>query len=314
MLAPQNSRSKDVGIRAIVIAELKFRDVERHIFAAHLVECADNTALEDTPKAFNRVRVDCANHILMPTVVNAAVGNSRRQILIAGPCVCRKQTNFVGTNLINKIDGRLSRNTFQNAGNHVTLALHSANDWCFVAVMTFLFIPMPVFVFAADERFVHFDDAAQLVDILHKRCADFMAHSPCGFVRAETHVAHDLERTHSLFARKHQVSDFKPLAKRLIRVLKNRARNMRETIAGCGRALVALPRPGAIRQLVGLLCATARAADAIGPAARDQIGATGFLVREHLVKFPSGHLMDGLGSTGHRNISLTGHKRSVPWI
>jgi hypothetical protein len=39
------------------IAELEFRNVERHIFGAHLVEASDDAALEDRPEAFNRVRV-----------------------------------------------------------------------------------------------------------------------------------------------------------------------------------------------------------------------------------------------------------------
>jgi hypothetical protein len=40
--ASLNCRSENVGIEPIVVAELKFRDVERHIFGAHLVERADN--------------------------------------------------------------------------------------------------------------------------------------------------------------------------------------------------------------------------------------------------------------------------------
>jgi hypothetical protein len=54
---------KHVGIEAIVVTELKFRDVQRHIFCAHLVESANNAALEQRPKAVNRVGVDCANYV-----------------------------------------------------------------------------------------------------------------------------------------------------------------------------------------------------------------------------------------------------------
>ena len=49
---------KHIGVHAVIISELKFRDVQRHIFCAHLVECPDHTALEDAPKAFNRVRMN----------------------------------------------------------------------------------------------------------------------------------------------------------------------------------------------------------------------------------------------------------------
>jgi hypothetical protein len=44
-------RSKDVAILRIVVAELKFRDVQRHIFGAHFVECTDYAALEGGPEA-----------------------------------------------------------------------------------------------------------------------------------------------------------------------------------------------------------------------------------------------------------------------
>ena len=40
-------RSENVVIRAVIIAELKFSDVQGQIFAAGLVERADDTALED---------------------------------------------------------------------------------------------------------------------------------------------------------------------------------------------------------------------------------------------------------------------------
>ena len=50
--------AEDVGVVAVVVAELELGDVERQIFGADFVECADNAALEDRPEAFNRVGVD----------------------------------------------------------------------------------------------------------------------------------------------------------------------------------------------------------------------------------------------------------------
>jgi len=312
LLAAPDCRSKNIRVLAIIITELKFRDVKRHIFGRHFVERADHATLEDRPEAFNRVRVDSAYDVLMPTVINAAMGNCRRQILITGPSVCRQQANFVGTYFIDKIDCRLCCYAFQNTGHDIALSLNGADDRRLVVVMAFFLIPMTVLVFASNERFVHLNDAAQLINVLHKRRADFVAHSPRGFVGAKSHVTHDLQCAHALFAGEHEVSNLEPVAERLVCVLKNRARNMRETIAAFGRALITLPRPRPIRQFVGLLSAAARAANAIGPAARDQIGAARFLIREHLVELAGGHLMDGLGSAGHRIVSLTGHKRSVP--
>ena len=40
-------RSKHIGIEAVVVAELKFGDVKRHIFSRHFVECANHAAFEE---------------------------------------------------------------------------------------------------------------------------------------------------------------------------------------------------------------------------------------------------------------------------
>jgi len=59
--ASLDRRSEDIRVRPIIITELELRNIERHIFAAHFVERADDAALEDRPEAFNRVRVDRAD-------------------------------------------------------------------------------------------------------------------------------------------------------------------------------------------------------------------------------------------------------------
>jgi hypothetical protein len=84
--------------------------------------------------------------------------------------------------------------------------------------------------FAADESFIDLDNAAQLFGMFDQRNADAVAHVPGRFVRAEAHVAHDLQRAHAFLAGEHQVDDAKPLAERLIRVLENRADDMGEAV------------------------------------------------------------------------------------
>ena len=56
--ASADCRSEDIRVLTVVISELEFGDIERHIFAAHLVERADYAALEDAPKAFDGIGVD----------------------------------------------------------------------------------------------------------------------------------------------------------------------------------------------------------------------------------------------------------------
>jgi hypothetical protein len=68
--APFNRRSENVVIETVIISELEFSDVQRHIFLADLVIAADDAALEDRPEAFNRVGVDCADHVGAASVVD----------------------------------------------------------------------------------------------------------------------------------------------------------------------------------------------------------------------------------------------------
>src|SRR5262249_22022862 len=54
----------------IIIPELKFCDVQRQIFVTDLVETAHDTALDQRPEAFDRVRMNCANDMLAGRMVN----------------------------------------------------------------------------------------------------------------------------------------------------------------------------------------------------------------------------------------------------
>jgi hypothetical protein len=63
-------RFKNISIETVIIAELKLRNVERHVFSTHLVERADHAALEDRPETFNRVGVNPSDNILLPRPPN----------------------------------------------------------------------------------------------------------------------------------------------------------------------------------------------------------------------------------------------------
>jgi hypothetical protein len=142
-------RAEDVGVGAVVVAELKLRDVKRQVFGADFVECADHAAFEDRPKAFNRVRVDCADNVLMPAVIDCTTRVLAQVIAVARPRVRRQQTHLVGDRFADEIDNGLGRDFFQNAGHDIALALHGANDRSFAAERALFLIPMPVGIFAA---------------------------------------------------------------------------------------------------------------------------------------------------------------------
>jgi hypothetical protein len=72
-LASLNRFSKNVRVHAVIISELKFRDVQRHIFGADLVKAANNTAFEDAPKALNRVGVIRPDNILRGAMFDRVV-------------------------------------------------------------------------------------------------------------------------------------------------------------------------------------------------------------------------------------------------
>jgi hypothetical protein len=68
-----NRRPEDVRVLAIVVAELKLGNIERHVFGADFVEAANDTALEDGPEALNRVGVDSTDDILPNAVIDRSV-------------------------------------------------------------------------------------------------------------------------------------------------------------------------------------------------------------------------------------------------
>jgi hypothetical protein len=88
-------RSEDVRVVTIVIAELEFSDIERQIFVAHLVECPDHAALDQRPKALNRVRVNRADDVLAGVMVDLFVRVGFAEPRIAFPLVGAKQADFV---------------------------------------------------------------------------------------------------------------------------------------------------------------------------------------------------------------------------
>src|SRR5260370_1541439 len=243
-------RSENVGIGAVIVAELKFSDVQRQIFAAYLVETAHDAALQERPKAVDCLRVDNAINILLFGVANEAVRKIVLQLPIAGMFVGRDQADFLRNRHANEGVHGFGIGIVGDTGHDVVLAAHCTDDDGLASNSgsgRFL-IPMPIAVAAAHIGFVNLNDAPKLGFRLNESGADFMAHGMRGAVGAEAHHPLDLECADPLLAGQHQVDDLEPLAERLVRVLKDGARDMREAIGSQGSAIVALtgklpPRP-----------------------------------------------------------------------
>jgi hypothetical protein len=301
-------RLKHIGIEAVVIAELKLRDVQRQIFGRHFVERADHATLEDAPKALNRVRVDRANNVLAAMVVNFLVRQVAKIVAVARPRIRRQEANLVGNRLVDEIEHGLRIDALQHADNHVALPLDGADQrrLAFGGAMAPL-VPMAVLVLATNPGVVNLDNAAKLFLRGDQRGADFMAHGMGRLVATEAHHALNLEGAHSLLARQHQMGDAIPVSEGLFGVLEDRPGQRRKAIA-VFRALAALPVERLVaRGVIQVRIATARAMDAFRPAPRYEVAKAGFVVTdwEPGLKLGGGHLRDWFGPVCHDVLPLS---------
>jgi hypothetical protein len=304
--ASLDRRSENVRVLPIVVAELELGNVERHIFAAHFVERADYAALEDRPEAFDGLCVDCTDDILAFGMINDAVRIFAVKTFVACPLIGAKQADSVRDGFADERGKSIGGDVRDYARDHIAIAADCADDWRFAgadaasSAATATFIPMPVFGQAADESFIDFDDSAQLVDILHQRNADAMAHIPSCFQGTKAHVTPNLPSAYSFLAGKHQVNNTIPIAERLIGVFENGSGDMGEAIA-VWRAFFALPMPFARWQVIYSRVATTRATDALRPAARDQVSLAGLFVWKQFLELRDCQLVDlrWLLCTGH---------------
>lgn len=154
-LASADRRAEDVRILAVIIAELKFRNIQRHIFGADFVEATNNPAFEDRPKTLNRVGMDRADYVLLAVVIDRLV-IVFGQAFIDPAFVSREQANFVGNHFAHESLASRAGNVSDHSRDHVALALHGTDDCRFggrtMLAQTALAIPMLVLVLSADER------------------------------------------------------------------------------------------------------------------------------------------------------------------
>jgi hypothetical protein len=305
MLASFDRRSKDIRILRIIVPELELGDIERHIFRAHLVERANDAALKDRPEALNRVGVNCADDVLPPAVVNGRVRKFLAEMLIAHPLVGTEQADLMRHGFAHKGFKGSGLDVGDDAGDNIALAANCPDDGDFARADAAgsaapAFVPMAVLFLAADEGFIDFDNATELLDIFHEGSSDLVAHEPSGFQRAEAHISPNLARTHAFLTGQHKVDDAIPIPQWLICVFEDSAYQDGESITVPG-TVFALPMPLARGQIVDGEIATSRAANAIRPATGLQIGFAGIIIGEHSFELRDSELNDlhRLGCTGH---------------
>jgi hypothetical protein len=306
-------RFEDIGVLSVVVPELKFRDVEREIFAAHLMEAPDNAALEDAPEAFNRVGVDCADHVFADSMAASPMREVGRQPRVTAVFVGCEQAHLVRNDFADEGLESLFGDFFENAGDDLALALHRSDNGRLTSRTAAASIAPSMLIdgFPADEGFVHFDDTHELAELLiGQPGADTVAHIPSRFVRAEAEDSIDFQGGDALLAGQHHMNDAEPVAERLIGVLENGAGDMGEPIAVRG-AFLALPMPLAGRQIVNRLVSAPGAPDSQGPAVLDQIGAASVLIGKGLFPLCDRHLVYALVFLSYFRLQVQ-YERSLP--
>jgi len=110
------------------VAELKFVDVERQVSLGNLVEGADDAALQQAPKAFNRLRVDRADDVLIVRVPDDLMRVLGGEAAIANPFVGYEQRHLVGNDLAHEAFEGRGIDAIDDAGDDLALAADRADD------------------------------------------------------------------------------------------------------------------------------------------------------------------------------------------
>jgi len=293
--ASSYSAAEDVRILAIVETKLKFGEIQRQIFLADVVVCADDSTLQKTPKVIDIRGMNLAAHILARAVANELVRIIGSQIHVTVGFIGRDQINSVADGLAHESVQRAFIGALDHPANHVTLAADCADDWSLACGATSdirALVGVFVLFFSAHERLVYFDDAHQLLKfgIVH-RGAQAMAHEPSGAVRAASDHPMDLQGTDALLGSEHQVQNLEPDQQFVIRILENRAADERETVVFAG---LAEPVEGPRVQLIDGGIAATRTLHAIRPAMFHQVSLAGQFIWKEGVKSRKCHLANKL--------------------
>jgi hypothetical protein len=278
--------AKDVGVLAVVVAELELSEIQRQIFLAHVMVSADSS-LEERPERLDIICVNLTADVFVRLMIHRAVRESLIKFLITRAFISSYQRDAIQNGLADESAHCLHGRILDNRASDIAFARDGSNDCDFVerpASALFL-ISVAILVLAADVSFVYLDNAHELnkLGIAH-RGPQSMAHVPSGMERgclSEKH-APKLARRNALFALKDCVENLEPSDQRMLCVFENRSNEKRESIGVTAPALRirALPPPRkSLERVDGFALAATRAVDhAIRPAALKQKLPTGIFV------------------------------------
>src|SRR5208337_3524762 len=234
-------------ILPIVVAILKFRQIQRQILFAHFVIGADYSALAQRPETINVRRMDVPAHIFAGAMPDELVRIRRGQILVAVSLIGRDQINFVADHLAHEAIQSRFISVLDHLANHVALAGNRADHRNFIdraLGVRALLAAMFVLEFAAHVRLINLDRAEQLRKPVILHCgANPHHHVPRRAIVARFDLSVNLKRANSLLALRHQVDHLKPRRERVIGVLENSFRDNAESVAVALAAINVLANP-----------------------------------------------------------------------
>lgn len=295
---------ENVLVFPVVIPELELSNIERKVFAAHLVVGADDTPLQDRPEALNRIRVDRTDDVLTPGVIDGPVGELLgRQSAIGRPIIVGNETDLGRNGLAHELHDGAGVGLVNDLGDHTALTLYSADDGSFAlgaaaTYITSIMRPVAITALTADIGLIDFHHADQLAELfVGEPGPDPVAHVPSGFVAAEAHRPMHLEGRNTLLGGQHHVDHAKPVPERLIRVFEDGPGDVGEPITAVGGAAVALPLVGHRGDRVRHDHAAARAPDFGRPTVLNQVIGARIFGGEGRFPLGDGHLVNALFSS-----------------
>jgi hypothetical protein len=283
--------AENIGILAVVMAELELSEVQGQIFLADVVVCADDSALEQAPEVLKVVSMNLAAYILALAVTYGIVREAKgAQVVIALMLIGRDEIDFVTDCFAHEaIKGRSVR-VLDDLANHVTLARDGADHRGLAAQTGYVLalVPMAVLVLPADASLINFDDSHKLLEfsVSHSR-TQAMTDEPRGWI-GRSNLALDLLCAYALLGVEHLPEYLEPRLERVIGILENSAYQHRESIGLAlprVRTARALPVEGARLGRIHLSVSATRAADASRPPTLHQEILTSGFIRKGAHQF-----------------------------
>jgi hypothetical protein len=297
--APCYGAPEDVRVVPVIESERELIEVQRQIFLADVVIGADDSALEQRPERFNRVRMNQAANVLAVRMPNDKVRHAVWPLAyqpITGMLIGRDQFDFARDSVAHELIKGRSIRVRDHLTNDIALSSDCSDDWNLSsrsALTSETILHVAIGKLSADVGFVHFNYAHQLPElrVLQGR-AQAMAHVESRLVRTSPNHAMDLKCADALFGSEHQVQNFEPYQERIFRILVNRSRDEREAIGVTAPAISVgtFPMPRLRKAVDVIRSLAARAFNALRPAMLSEISPASIFVREKTVELAHRHL------------------------